>query len=64
MISRLLESSSEHQNLTIYNLFYIFTTSFDDKDDFSVVRTDHNLEELDGARDIKLVNIKVNGPWS
>ena len=67
MISRLLEGlygTSKRQNLTMYNLFYIFTASFDDRDNFSAARTDHNIEELDGARDIKLVNIKVNDPWS
>jgi len=49
MISRLPEglySTSKHQNLTMHNLFYIFTASFDDKDDFSVSRTDHNLEGI------------------
>jgi hypothetical protein len=49
MISRLLEglySTSKHQNLTIYTLFYIFTASFNDKDDFSVSCTDHNLEGI------------------
>jgi hypothetical protein len=49
MISRLLEglyTTSKHQNLTIYNLFYIFTASFDDKDDFSVSHTDHNIEGI------------------
>ena len=49
MISRLLEglySTSKHQNLTIYNLFYIFTASFNDKDDFIVSCTGHNLEGI------------------